>query len=335
MYFLELIKKNAILYSVLINGNFSQIDLHSQNIVVWSDRAIEIKKLSLGEHEFDSVVVVLYGSFISMELRTSNARFFTDTKRYFGKDALVRSKKSYLMGNDIVEEEFKDLGTFDGFKGPASATVRHFNIFGYAISLRFYGEKSNQKSLSKPSYYITGIEVAQEALHLFKPNEITLVPTFTPFDYAPRIEIVVSNSEHPVLKYFANKASLSYGNRLYEHGKIPRIDPHRVCGLTYVERAGTDDDTLQAKSVLIVNQCSTEENNPYEKGGHISYRVISPEVEFFKIGDRVITKSELELSGLDLEKDYVLTKTLFGKEASDEFNNLDYAQGVSIYKLKK
>lgn len=335
MIFLELIKKNAILYSILINGNFSQVDLHAENVVVWSDRAIEIKKISLGQHEFDSVMVVLYGSFISMEFRTSDGKFFTDTKQYFGKDALVRSKKSYLMGTDVIEEDFKDLGTFSGFKGPASVIVRHSNFFDFTISLRFYAENASQKSLSKPSYFIAGIEVAQETLHLFKPNEITLVPTFTPFDYAPRIEIVVRNSEHPVLKYFANKASLSYGNRLYEHGRIPRLDPFRVCGLTYIDQAGTDDDTLQVKSVLIVNLCSPGQASADGNEGHISYEVLSPEVEFFKVGNRVLTKNELEASGLSLENDYILEKTLFGKEAVDEFNNLDYAQGIGVYKSKK
>lgn len=333
IYFLELIKKNAILYSIVINGNFSQVDLHSQNVVVWSDKAIEIKKISLGRDEFDSVMVVLYDSFISIEFKTADAKFFTDSKSYFGKDALVRSKKPYLMGNDVVEEEFKDFGTFETFKRPASITVRHFNLFNYTISLRFYGEKVNQKNLSKSSYFVKGIEVPPEALHLFKPNEITLIPTFTPFDYAPIIEIVIKNSEHPVLKYFANKASLSYGNRLYEHGRIPKVDPYRVCGLTYVGQAGTDDDTLKVGSVLIVNLCPPE-NTPNANEEHISYEVLSPEIEFFKIGDRVLTKNELEQSGLNLEKDYILEKTLFGKNAVDEFNNLEYAQGISIYKSK-
>ncbi|MBL0745088.1 hypothetical protein [Chryseolinea lacunae] len=335
MIFLELIKKNAILYSILINGNFAQVDLRSQNVVAWSDRAIEIKNIRLGEHEFDSVMVVLYGSFISMEFRTADAKFFNDTKHYFGKDALVRSKKSYLMGNDVIEEEYKDLGTFKGLEGLASAMVRNSNLFGFTISLRFYGETAQAKSLSKPTYFLTGIEVAQEALHLFKPNEITLVPTFSPFDYAPRIEIVVRNSEHPVLKYVANKASLSYGNRLYEHGRIPRLDPFRVCGLTYVDQAGTDDDTLEVKSVLIVNLCASGQTSTDGNVGHISYEVLSPEVEFFQVGNRVLTKNELEASGLNLEGDYILEKTLFGKEAVDEFNNLDYAQGISVYKSKK
>jgi len=336
IYFLELIKKNAILYSIVLNGNFYEIDLRTANIVVWSDKAIEIKNVTLGSEEFESVMVVLYDSFISMEFRTSHSKFFIDSKSYFGKDAIVRSKKSYLMGDDVVEEEFKDFGTFDAFTGPASVIVRHFNVFfNYTISLRFYRENANRKSLSRPSYFVQGIEVPQEALHLFKPNEITLVPNFTPFDYAPRIEIVVNNREHPVLKYFANKASLSYGGRLYEHGRIPKIDPSRVYGVTYVEEIGTSDDTLKTASVLIVDPYPREKEKVDENVMHISYEVLSPEIEFFKIGNLVLTKNELEERGLNLDKDYVLEKTLFGKEAVDEFNNLDYAQGVAIYKLKR
>lgn len=332
IYFLELIKKNAILYSILINGNFSHMGVRSQNVVVWSDKAIEIRKVSLGEDEFDSVTIVLYDSFISMEFRTFNSKFFTDTKAYFEKDVLVRSKKAYAVNNNVVEEEFKDLGIFDAFKGPVSITVRHFNIFNYAISLRFYREGVPQKSLSKPSYFIKGVEVAQEALHLFKPNEIVLIPVFTPFDYAPKIEIEVRNYDHPVLKYFANKASLSYGNRWYEHGTLPKIDPYRVCGVTYVDKTETGDDTLKVSSALIINMCPSESDDVDRSS--ISYEVLSPEIEFFKIGDRIFTKDELELSGLNLEKDYTLVKTLFGKEAVDEFKSLLYAQGIAVYKAK-
>jgi hypothetical protein len=334
IYFLDLIKKNAILYSILINGNFSHVDLRSQNVTVWSDKAIEIKKVSLGQDKFDSVMIVLYDSFISMEFRTSDPKFFTDSKLYFGKDALVRSKKPYLLNDNIVEEEFKDIGTFNAFKGPASITVRHFNLFNYTISLRFYGEQTNQKSLSKRTYFIKGIEIAQEALHLFKPNEITLIPTFTPFDYAPKIEIAVKNPDHPALKYFVNKASLSYGNRLYEYGKLPKINPYRVCGLTYIDQTGTDDDALKATSVLIVKLCPSNSKSVNENEDSISYEVLSPEIDFFKIGDHILTKEEVEVNGLKLEKDYILVKTLFGKEAVDEFDNLEYAQGISVYKSK-
>jgi hypothetical protein len=318
----------------LINGNFSHVDLRSQNVTVWSDKAIEIKSVSLGQEKFDSVMIVLYDSFISMEFRTSDPKFFTDSKLYFGKDALVRSKKPYLLNDNIVEEEFKDLGIFDAFKGPVSITARHFNLFAYTISLRFHRDSVNRKSLSKPSYFINGIEVAQEALHLFKPNEIVLMPTFTPFDYAPKIEIAVKNPDHPALKYFANKASLSYGNRLYEYGNFPKINPHRVCGLTYINQTGTDDDTLKVASVLIVELCPSNSNTVNENEGSISYEVLSPEIDFFKIGDHILTKEELEVSGLKLEQDYILVKTLFGKEAVDEFNNLEYAQGISVYKSK-
>lgn len=333
IYFLELIKKNAILYSILVNGNFSHVDLRSENVTVWSDKAIEIKKISLDRDEFDSVMIVLYGSFISMEFRTSDSKFFTNSKLYFGKDAVVRSKKPYLLDDHVVEEEFKDLGIFTAFtERPVSIIARHSNILNYAISLRFYKDNTNQKSLSKRAYFVKGIEVAQEVLHLFKPNEIILIPTFTPYDYAPMIEIAVKNPDHPVLKYFANKASLSYGSRLYEHGKIPKINPYRVCGLSYVDQTGVDNDTLKTTSILIVNMCPLD--RVVDEKESISYEVLSPEIEFFKVGDRVLMKNELESSGINLEKDYVLDKTLFGKEAVDEFHNPSYANGISVYKAQ-
>ena len=108
-----------------------------------------------------------------------------------------------------------------------------------------------------------------------------------------------------------------------------------ICILLHHDQTGTDNDTLQVKSVLIVNLCPTNKKSGDGNEGHISYEVVSPEIEFFKVGNRVLTKNELEASGLNLENDYTLEKTLFGKEAVDEFNNLDYAQGIGVYKSKK
>ncbi|MEO5976195.1 MAG: hypothetical protein ABIS36_20455 [Chryseolinea sp.] len=332
-YFLELVKKHALLYSILVNGNFKQVDLQSKNVVQFSDKAIEINMMTLGDHKFESVTIVLYDSFISVDFKTLDSKFFTDSKTYFSKDALTRYKKPYVLGDDLIEETFKDLGMFPDFDGRTHIILRHSELFNYSVNLRLYGKDFKSKKVSNPNYYIEGIEVTQEALHLFKPNEIVLIPIFTPIDYEVKFEIMVKNPAHPVLKYFASKAELSYENRIYKHGHIPRIDPFSVCGLTYLEQS-SDHSGGSTVSTLKVELCGNKNDIPPYYNGRISYEVSQAEIQYFKIDQTLISRTELILRRIDLERDYILERTIFGKAAADEFNNSDCAQGVSVYKTK-
>lgn len=331
IYFFQLIKKNTLLYSILLNGNLNNLDLNNQEVSIWSENAIEISNLSLGEDVFEAVMVAVYDDFMAMDLKTSDAKFFNNPAFYFNRDVHVRLKRPYLLNGESIEEKFKDLGSFESseFNGPVSITLRHFNAFNYTLSFCFYSKKIDRQQLSKKLYYLGGKEVKEEVLMLFKPDEILLKPTFTPYSYSPIIELLVKDSDHPVLKYFENEGSLFYRNRLYDYGKLPRTKPNEIRELTFVDDW---DNGTALIPVLVVNT--------FKPGGYhreeisVSYDVESPEIKFIKIRDQILKVEQLASKGINLEDDYELVKAVFGKQAVDEFGDPLYAQGIGIYELK-
>ena len=114
-----MIKKNTLLYSILLNGNLNNLDLNNQEISIWSENAIEISNLSLGEDVFEAVMVAVYDDFMAMDLKTSDAKFFNNPAFYFNRDVQVRLKRPYLLNDETIEEKFKDLGSFESseFRG--------------------------------------------------------------------------------------------------------------------------------------------------------------------------------------------------------------------------
>jgi hypothetical protein len=330
--FFEIIKRNAILYSIIMNGGISQLDFADKNITVWSEKAIEFRNIPCGEDLFESVVIVDADSFISMDFKTSDPKFFLISELFFGKKGSERLKEPFIWNNTLVEEEFKELDTFHAFDRNVAITIRKSNVFGYTISLRLYSDVNNV--LSKKTYSIKNKDVPQEILYLFKPNEVILIPKYSPFNYAPKIEISVKSPDHPVLKYYENRSWLSVNNKLYEHGKVPKINSFTVSGLTFLQKSDIDEDKTQRESVLIVNLGFPSKNNSSLIEGKLSYEVLQPTIEYFKVGNKIFTKNDLELATVNLDKVYFLEKTLFGKEAVDEFHDPKYAQGISIYKKK-
>ncbi|MEM9339720.1 MAG: hypothetical protein AAGA66_13375, partial [Bacteroidota bacterium] len=233
--------------------------------------------------------------------------------------------------DELIEEEFKDLGTFDysEFNGPVLVTLRHFNEFDYTLSFRFYTKKIDKREFSKRSYYLAGKEVNEEVLFLFKPDEIVLKPIFTSYSYSPNIEIFVKKSDHPIIKYYESEGGIFYENILYPHGKIPKIIPNTINSLEFIDKWNSGDTLIP---VLVLSTFKSSSND--REAISLSYDIETPEVKFVKIGNQVLTIEALELEKINLEEDYDLIKTVFGKEAVDEFGHSFYSQGVGIYELK-
>jgi hypothetical protein len=179
--------------------------------------------------------------------------------------------------------------------------------------------------MNSPSFFIKGREVAKEVLRLFKQNEIALVPKYSSTDYAPKVEVIVKDPVHPVVKYYENHSRLLIGNKIFGHGQIPKINPIQVRELIFGEHVLGESGEL----VLIVKINLDYETSDFFK---ISYDVEQPPINYFMVDDSIYTKSDLESNKINLEKDYVYIKTLFGKEAVDIFQVPDYSQGIRIYK---
>jgi hypothetical protein len=330
--FFEMIKSNAILYSILVNENFLDIESKSPNISTWSNTAIEISKVPFGQDLFDNVLVVLDESSIRMDFRTQNPTYFDEPTVYFGIDVPSRFKSPYTMGGRIIEEEYKDLGNFNFLGSVVSVKIRHYNLFGYTINLIINKKGHNAKYRLGKRYFVGTVEVPQEVLYFFKPEEVVLHPTYSHLDYAPKIEILIRQKNHPFKMYLERKANLFYSGKLYGYGQFPKIAPLSTKTLRYAEEIDVDG---RSSATLFIDTDPASKDHLLPGESHISYEVVSPQINFFKIGDKVLNEQEIVSLGIDLERDYVWIKTLFGKEASDEFGDPVFAGGISLYKLKK
>lgn len=98
--FLELIRQNVILYTILTTGSFQNLDLQKVDHYMWSNKAIEFKDFSLSDDEkFSKVMVTFTDQSIVISMRTDNHRFMENTKYYFSEDTIVRTKDPYYIDN--------------------------------------------------------------------------------------------------------------------------------------------------------------------------------------------------------------------------------------------
>ncbi len=147
-YFFELLKNNAIFFSIIISGNFSGID-NSQLIGVDhffpTDSGLFISKYSFGENNFSNVTVILHkelGTVIS--LQTSDSKYFEHPEYYFGKASEEQIRNPYEMDGEIVKRSKKKLGKFKQFGKLIDVTIFKSSSYGYDISLKITEDATNE-----------------------------------------------------------------------------------------------------------------------------------------------------------------------------------------------
>lgn len=140
-YFFELIKNNAVLLSIIMNGNFSQID-HKQLIEVDhffpTDSGLIINDYKLGQDTFKSVHIILtkYPS-KTISFFTSDSKYFDNPELYFGKSSDEVLKNPYEMSGVKVNRSRKDLGNFNEFGKILEVTIFKSSVYGYCITIYF------------------------------------------------------------------------------------------------------------------------------------------------------------------------------------------------------
>lgn len=144
-YFLSLIKKNIILYSIISSNSFNNVDLKKYETVIWSDRVIEIKNFKLdNDHAFNSIMIAISDLGLSIKFSTSSSKYFDNPKEYFKRDSPVRSK-NYEIFAKTIDSNSKRLGEFDYFKPPVDVTLYKSNAYGYTINLLFLDKEALTK----------------------------------------------------------------------------------------------------------------------------------------------------------------------------------------------
>jgi hypothetical protein len=141
-YFLLLFKQNALLCSILVNGSLAQLDLRQVEHYRHSDQAIDLLNFSLSEEQrFSSVRVMILDNATEFTFDTSSSDYFEHPERYFGVAGTASSARPYLLNGKEARTNKKYLGQFVVFPPPippASVYVRHSNIYGYVVAVKFY-----------------------------------------------------------------------------------------------------------------------------------------------------------------------------------------------------
>jgi len=148
--FLQLLKKNFIIYSIITSGSFAQVDLKTNEHVVWGEKAIEFKNFKLGEHEqFPSVLVMFTEMGIHVNFQTADPKYFINTKYYFNEDTTVKLHNPYKMDDVRVNHNSKDLGVFKEFNPPLRISLHKSSVYGYSVNINVDDKEGMEKMLMR------------------------------------------------------------------------------------------------------------------------------------------------------------------------------------------
>lgn len=141
-YFLLLLQKNALLYSIIATGSFTNLDLSQVEHRIQSDQAIEFFNFPLGGNEtFTSVSVLIVDSGTSVTFFTPSPKYFDDPERYFQRKGSDDNGHLNTFGTTGAQTHKKSLGIFTVLPlpvPPASVWVRNSDVYGYAVSVQFF-----------------------------------------------------------------------------------------------------------------------------------------------------------------------------------------------------
>lgn len=140
-YFLLLLKKNFLLYSIILNNSFAQIDLTHIEHVTYSDSTLSLKNFQLSENDvFSSIDVVIMDGATLLTFNTENPKYYNNTEEYFQRAGVERSGAPYVLYGQEARTSKKKLGKFNVFEYPIPPTlisVVKSTIYGYAIFMDF------------------------------------------------------------------------------------------------------------------------------------------------------------------------------------------------------
>ena len=192
------------------------------------------------------------------------------------------------------------------------------------IEITILSRELKEKDIASPIYNFNGNLTSPEILGLFDPSDIVLKHSFSPDSYSIQIDIQTTVNDHPVLKYFQQKAIISYDGKIYEFGLIPNLGINVLCTLNFEEY-----NSIYDSPILHLESCKRKDDFRTDSSNFIINTTITYQTEF------IYTINDIKNQGIDLEVDYVIIDFLYGKTAVEELRKIKYYQGVKVYKKKE
>lgn len=138
--FLLLVKKNAILWTIITTNSFANVDLKNTVHGFWTKQCLEIRNFSLSPDEkFSSIKITITEPYTTIDFFTTSDKYLKNTLFYFDKNGVSDIQSPYAIDNAQVTNVQKKLGKFDmGLELPVDITVINSSVYGNAIDMTIY-----------------------------------------------------------------------------------------------------------------------------------------------------------------------------------------------------
>jgi hypothetical protein len=139
-YFLLLIKKDVILWTIITTGNFTDIKLDDIDHDYWTSQYLQIMDYSLNDDEkFDEIWITNTDILTTVSFRSSSSKYLDNTKYYFDDDIIMNESEPYYIADTAVIDSNKKLDPFDvGLDMPINITVGYSSCYGYYVDIVIY-----------------------------------------------------------------------------------------------------------------------------------------------------------------------------------------------------
>ncbi|WDF76657.1 hypothetical protein PQ469_22485 [Mucilaginibacter sp. KACC 22773] len=139
-YFLMLVKKNAILWTIITTNSFANVDLKNTVHGFWTNQCLEIRNFSLSQDEkFSRVEITITEPYTTIDFFTTNDKYLKNTTFYFDRGGISDTQSPYAIDNIKVTNIQKKLGKFDmGLELPVDINVINSSVYGNAIAMTIY-----------------------------------------------------------------------------------------------------------------------------------------------------------------------------------------------------
>lgn len=139
-YFLLLLKKNALLWTIITTNSFANVNLQGTAHGFWSSQCLELRNYSLNKDEaFKSIRITCDESHMMIDFYTDSDKYIRNTAYYFGEGV----KDSLSINNTKTNSIQKHLGKFDmGLEMPIDVEIINYGgAYGNVIGITVYKKK--------------------------------------------------------------------------------------------------------------------------------------------------------------------------------------------------
>ena len=147
-YFLLLVKKNVVLWTIITTGSFANADLKDIAYDYWTKQFLQISHFSLDDKEkFHEVWITITEISTIISFRPSSSKYLDSTKYYFNEDTVAENSNSFYIADKQVSDVAKKLGAFDiGLDMPIHVTVGKSSVYGNYVNLTLYNKEWIEKA---------------------------------------------------------------------------------------------------------------------------------------------------------------------------------------------